>query len=135
MAWAEQWTYKIDGVHINLHGSGFITQIPELENEFDDDVVLVPIDGREPAYIRNQPKEGTYTLLISVDNAGAWASWNSAMNTLRGLLTKGRHTLTVQARGMAAERSTTIIVRGSMASAKERRVAYPVLATTPINFL
>jgi hypothetical protein len=133
MAWTGVWTYKIDGVHINLQGSGLITHIPELENEFDDDVVLVPVDGRAPAYIRNQPKEGIYTLMIS---AGAvdWATWQTRMNTLRALLTKGQHTLAVQARGMAAEKSTIVIVRGSMVAAKERAIVYPLLVTVPIVF-
>lgn len=128
------WSYKIDGVQLNT-GSTFLVQIPELESEFDDDVILVPIDGREPAYIRNQPKEGIYTLLINVMNAGDWATWQTRMNVLRALLTKGAHLLTVQARGMASEKSTTVVVRGSIVAFDERRVVYQTLVTTPIAFI
>lgn len=131
MVWAEQWSYKIDGVEVNDHVH-YITQVPELETGSDDDVILIPVDGREPAYIRNQAKEGIYTFLIAVTDANDWATWAARRASLFAIFTPGRHTFTVQARGMASPLSTTIIVRGRSTAAKERRVAVNTVVPKPI---
>jgi hypothetical protein len=131
VAWSEQWTIKVDGTHLNGQGSNFITSIPELETGSDDEVILVPIDGSPPAYIRNQPKECIYTFLIAMKGT-SWAAYQTQMNTLRGILGRGPHTLEVQVRGMVAPASTTIIVRGWSVAPKERRVAVTAVVPVPI---
>lgn len=133
MAWAGQWTYKIDGTHINGNGSNLITQIPELENSFEDTVVEVPVDGREPSYIRNQPQSGIYTILIDRGDC-SWADWHATMASLTSLMSKGPHTLTAQARGMPAEKSCQIIIRSWVPSATERKIAFQAVAMAPIAF-
>lgn len=130
MSWNEQWSIKIDGVELN-DITTYFTEIPEIENIPEDDVVTVPIDGRAPAYIRNQPVEAHYTILIA-SRPCTWEMWSTRITSLKALLTRGSHTLTVQVRGMAAAASTTVVIKGMMIEAKNRRVAVSLVAMTPI---
>ncbi len=129
MAWNEQWSIKVDGNELNDHAA-YWTMIPEWDNAPDDDVVLVEIDGSSPSYIRNQPKEGVYTLLIACPGS-TWSTWNTRLTALRSVLTKGVHTLTVQIRGMPTAASVTIVVRGSMVMPKERRLVVNCIVPQP----
>lgn len=130
MAWAEQWSYKVDGHEVN-DKSNFISSIPELDTGSDHDIVLFTIAGDYPIFVRAQPTDATMNLLIQMTQC-SWATFQTRLTTLKGWLTPGRHTLTVQARGMTAAKSMTIIVKGMSIEAKGRRVAVTLIVPKPV---
>jgi hypothetical protein len=135
MAWNEQWSFKIDGTEINRNASNptgtFIVQIPELENQFEQDAILVEIDGDYPAFVRMQPREGQYTILISMTPC-TWGDYQTRLQTLKTLLSPGQHTLTVQARGMPTAKSVVIVVKSMQIDAKIRLVTVAAVVPRPV---
>lgn len=135
MAWNEQWSYKIDGYELNRNASNpsgvFITQIPELDNQFEQDVILVDVDGDYPAFVRTQPREGNYTILISMLPC-SWANYQYRLSTLKTKLSPGQHTLTVQARGMTTAKSVPIVVKSMQVDAKIRLVTVAAVVPRPV---
>jgi hypothetical protein len=131
MAWAEVWSIQVDGHELN-DLTNYVTQIPEIEDLPADDIILVPIDGAPPAYIRSQPKEAIYSILLSMKPCN-WATYQAHMASLRSILPKGVPlTLQVQIRGMSSPMSTIIIVRSWAVNAKQRSIAVTTVAPVPL---
>lgn len=131
MSWAEQWSYKIDGTEVNDR-TNFFTQVPELENTPQMDVILKTVDGDYPSFIRVQPKEMGYTFIIAMTPC-TWATYQSRLQTLKTIFTPGTHTFTVQARGQASPTSVTIVATGSLSiMPKERIITISVIAPKPV---
>jgi hypothetical protein len=129
MAWAEQWSIKVDGTEINT--GNFITEIPDLDSIGSVDAVLVTIPNDYPVFIRTQPLDSTININTQMKPC-AWATFQTNLATLRGILTPGLHTLTVQVRGMATAKSLTIVVKSMAVEAVGRRVSTQALVPTPV---
>lgn len=133
MSWTGVWSIKVDGTELNTAptGGSFIAEIPEIEDIAQMDVVSVAIDGSYPAFIRLQPREGTWTLNIAMKPC-SWATWQTNLATLSAILTPGVHTLTVQIRGQSSPLSTTIVVKGRMTAPKQRALSYTLFVPKPV---
>jgi hypothetical protein len=129
VAWAEQWSYKIDGTEIN--SGAFITDIPDLDSIGSVEAITVPIPNDYPVFIRTQPLDSTININTQMRPC-SWAAFQTNLATLRGILTPGPHTLTAQVRGMAAAKSLTIIVTSTAVEAKGRRVSTQALVPRPV---
>jgi hypothetical protein len=130
MVWDGVWSLKVDGTQLHDPASGYFAEIPEWDTGSDDEVILVAIDGSAPAYIRNQPKEATYTLLLA--HAGCdWAAWDEYLAWIRSACSRGPHILTAKVRGMADEADVPVVVRGMMVAAKERRIVVSLVVPKP----
>lgn len=101
MTWDGVWSHKVDGVQLNDLVT-FITQVPEVENGFEQTVIMAPRDGDYPAFIRLQPTEGRITFLIAVKGAHTAALWHDRVATLKSIFTPGMHVYSTQVRGMPA---------------------------------
>jgi hypothetical protein len=131
MVWAEQWSYKIDGVEIN-DKVNFLVNVPDLENAFGlVDPVMVQIPGDYPVFIRTQPRDATINIQINMTSC-SWAVFYSRLTGLRALLSPGPHTLTAQVRGMPDEKSLTIIVIGFDTAPKMRAVNVQAVIPAPV---
>ena len=130
MPWLEQWSYKIDGTEINDRTTLF-TQIPELSNVFEQDIILAQIDGDYPVYIRTQPTEGRISFLINIAYSSP-ASFDTTLTSLKALFTQVPHTLTVQARGMSTTKTLTFIPQGMMVDYKQRLVTVSAVVPKPV---
>lgn len=108
MAWAEQWTHRVDGVEFNDPATGFFCEVPEVDNVFEQDHVLVPIAQGYPIWHRDQPLAGRLTFLIHVAPTGDRAADYARVQTLKAVMGPGPHTYEVQVRGMPNELTTTI---------------------------
>lgn len=128
--WSEQWSLKVDGHELNDR-TNFLVEIPELDDQSADDIVLVTIAGDYPIYVRSQPTDATWNLLIQMTPCN-WATYQTRLATLRSYLSSGRHTITVQRRGMAAAKSATVIVKGWAIDAKSRKVAVTLVVPKPV---
>lgn len=122
MVWTEQWTLTLDGTSLNNH-TDWDSYIPEIDNGFSGDVILVQIAGDTPYYVRVQPREGKFNLLVQMRPCSA-ATFRSRFEALKALLTPGLHTLVVQVRGMADAKTYSVISDGGwIVDYKGRRVA------------
>lgn len=130
MVWSEQWSYKIDGTEVNDRTNFFVV-VPELDHDFEQEAIMVSVQGDYPSFIRNQPKEGAYTFIVSMTNC-TWATYQTRLATLKAIFSNGIHTFTVQARGMASAKSVTLVVQGITVQAKERVVTVRTIAPKPV---
>lgn len=131
MAWAEQWTYQVSGHELN-DGVKYVTQIPEIDNDPDYNVVTVPIDGDRPATIRADPTNGTWTILIQMTPCN-WATYQTRLAEINGWLPRGvLLTLTAQIRGMTSPLSAIIMPKNLNASPKQRAIAITCHVPVPV---
>lgn len=132
--WNEQWSYKIDGYELNRNASNptgnYHVQIPELQNLPEQEVILAPIDGDYPAFVRNQPKEANWTILIAV-RPNTPADWYTELTNIQTRLSAGLHTLTVQARGMTVEATVKIVVKSMNIDYKQRLITVAAVVPNP----
>lgn len=131
MTWSEQWSYKIDG-GIELNDIvNFVTQVPQIDDIPDFNIVSVPIDGTYPVFIRADPSSGIYTFLIQM-SACSNAVFRSRLATLDGIFTPSMHTFTFQARGMPSAKSVQLFPRGRLVAFKQRQVVYTCHVPVPV---
>lgn len=133
MAWPGIWSIKIDGTELNTlpTGGDFLCEIPEIDNVPEQDQVVVAMDGDYPAFIRLQPREASWTLNLSMRGCD-WATYQTNLDYLKSVLSSGPHTLTVQVRGMASPKSTTVVVCAMMVEAKSRAVSVKLSVPKPV---
>jgi hypothetical protein len=135
------WTYTVNGLNVN-DGANFLTvDVPELDNVAPKDVVLVPMAGDFPWFVRSQPREGTFTLnlvltqeqapghYIACDDAG----WQTRMALLRAALVDGIFPFTQAAHGATTPKSVQVAYQGMATRFKLRLVSIQLLAPNP-NF-
>lgn len=127
---ATSWSYKIDDVEIN-DGISFVTQVPEIDNSANFDIVLAQIDGDYPVLVRTQQVESVYTFLIAMTPCN-WSTYNTRMSLLRTLFSPGSHTFKVQARGMDMPREVSIIAQTMIVQPKERQISVKTVAHKPV---
>lgn len=129
--WAEQWSYSVGGHELNDH-TNYVTQIPEINNVPDYNVVSVPIDGDYPAFIRADPANGVWSILIQMQPC-TWAVYETRRAQLASWLPMGVPlTLTVQIRGMTGVKSATIVPKNLIVNAKTRSLAYSCHVPIPV---
>ncbi len=130
MAWAEQWSIKVDGNEVNSIGTGgpYSCMVPEVGWVPERQVLTVDRDWNFPVAVGLQPMGGNYTFLIAMKSCN-WATWHTQSEQLKSWFSIGAHTFTFQVRGMPTPKSVVGIVRGIMDSPVERRVT--VLVTVP----
>lgn len=134
MAWSEQWTYVVDGVNLNDHVN-YVCFIPELQTIPQSRVILAPIDGDFPVFVRAQPMEATYTFLIAVKGAKSAVLWDTLSYQLLSLFTPGvLHTAQVQVRGMTGPRSFQFAVESAQADYRTRTMAVQTVAPKPFVY-
>jgi len=139
MAWNEQWSYRVkvagsggSGTELNDRTTMFC-EIPELDNIMSQDIVMAPLAGDYPVFIRSQPTEGRLTFNIALRDAGAPGTYRSRIDALKALFAHNtKMKLTVQARGMAETKSLYFYVEGSMTDYKRRLISFRVLAPKPV---
>jgi hypothetical protein len=131
MVWTEQWTIKIDGTNIN-DKVNYFTTIPDLDNIFGSvDPVMVSIPNDYPVFIRNQPLDATININIQMTPC-TWATFQTRLTALRALLSPGRHAMAAQVRGMATEKSLSIIVTSFAVDPKARRINVQAIVPKPV---
>jgi hypothetical protein len=132
LAWNEEWLYEIDGVSINDHQS-FFCMVPELDNMAEQDLILAPLAGDYPVFIRAQPREGRLTFNIAAGKGCTAVLWQTRLATLRTLFAQGvRHQLVVKARGMATTKSVYFYAEGMMTDYRTRIVSVRAIAPRPV---
>lgn len=135
------WLYAIDNVNLN-DWENFVTEaLPELDNVAIHDLVLVAMAGDYPWYVRSQPREGQYTLNVTAvqpnPSGGNPApctpeQWAQRLVVIRSLMTPGPHVLTVQARGMTAAKSMTVMPASMATTYRIRAISLSLIAPTPV---
>jgi hypothetical protein len=132
MVWNNEWTIDVDGTALNDHVS-YITTIPELQALPPQRVVLAPIDGDYPVFIRSQPAEGSLTFLIAMKGAGNPTVWDTRITALTTLFATGiYHTLTAKVRGMPNARSMRFITESLQPDFRTRTVVVYATAPRPV---
>ena len=127
------WSYKIDGNEINDNVQFHVTGLPELDDEPDDEVILAKLAGDHPVFIRTQPVDTVYTLLIAMMPPVSNATYQTRLALLKSWFTAGvPHTLTVEARGMDEPKSVVVIRRGITVNFKLRLVAIQLVVPKPV---
>lgn len=134
------WTYTLGALDLNDFTNWIVVQLPELDDMPVQEPVLVEMAGDYPAFIRQQPQSGTFTLnLVAIELSGSGRpiscrpeTWQTRMDALRAELTPGFKTLTVQARGMAAPKSVQVIYSGMGTNYKLRLVSLDLVAPKPV---
>jgi hypothetical protein len=129
VAWTGVWSIKIDGTEIN--SGNFITDIPDLDSIGSVEAVMVPIPNDYPVLIRTQPLDSTININTQMKPCD-WATFQTNLATLRGILSAGVHTLTVQVRGMTAAKSLIIVITSNAVEAKGRRMNTQALIPKPV---
>lgn len=134
------WTYRIDALDVNDWANYVVEELPELDNATIYDLILVPMAGDFPWYVRSQPTEGQFTLNLTAVQPNPFGGnpvactetqWALRLAALRAVLTPGLHTLTVKARGMTAEKSVQIALRSMATAYKTRGISLSLTAPTP----
>jgi hypothetical protein len=133
LAWAEQWSIKVDGNEVNTIGQGgyLSTQVPEVGWDNEVEVVWQSRDNTYPVAVALRPTAGNLTFLIQMKPC-TWATWESQLTTLRMWFTTGPHLFTFQIRGMPAPLSMAGIVKGMQTSPKERRLVVSAVVPNPV---
>lgn len=116
------WTHKVDGHEINDRVK-YLTDVPEIDNLPDHDLLLFPIAGDWPAFIRAQPREGILTFNVQMMPC-TWETYQERLAELSGWLTPGVHTYTFQVRGMAAPATLYVVFRNRVVDAASRRLTF-----------
>jgi hypothetical protein len=125
------WSYRINALELN-DGINFVTSVPEIENESEDDVILVPIDGDYPKFVRLQPREAQYTFLIAMRPC-SWPVYQSRLAQLKSVFTQGSSIeLEFQIRGMTTPKSVNIQVKHFLIDPKQRLVTVSAIVARPI---
>jgi hypothetical protein len=125
------WSYRVGALELN-DGISFVTSVPEIENASEDDVILVPIDGDYPRFVRLQPREAQYTFLIAMKPC-SWPVYQSRLNQLKSVFTQGASVeLEFQVRGMTEPMSVNIQVKNFLIDPKKRLVTVSAIVARPI---
>lgn len=121
-------SHKVDGTELN-DGTLSFCRVPEVDNGFAGEDILIQVQGDVPWFHRIQPREGQYTFLIDMGPC-EWATYQSKRATLDALFSPGPHIYTHQVRGAGSATSCTIICDGGTMINVESR-SYSVVVKVP----
>lgn len=129
--WSGYWSIKVDGIELNDFVN-FVTQVPEIEHLQQQRVILSPVDGDYPAYIRSQPMEAPLTFLIAMTASDA-SGFDTKLAQLRAIFSQSSyHTVQVQIRGMPNPQSMRFIVESLSPDYKTRTATVQAIAPRPV---
>lgn len=101
MAWANQWTHRVNGVEFNDPANGITCVVPEVDNAPPVELVMVPVAQNFPVHHRSQPISAVLTFLVHVVPSGDLEADYARVQTMKAACAVGTPVMyQVQVRGM-----------------------------------